>query len=74
MNTTLNTTLPSPAVFNGGDVGFLFCSTVLVFIMIPGVGFFYSGLVRQKNAAATIFQSFATCIVAAIRTFQQIKS
>lgn len=27
-------------------------STALVWLMIPGVGFFYSGLLRRKNAAA----------------------
>ena len=27
-------------------------------IMTPGVGFFYGGLVRSKNATATIMHSF----------------
>ncbi|KAG8695143.1 hypothetical protein FRC08_008008 [Ceratobasidium sp. 394] len=37
-------------VYNLGDIAWTLCSTALVMIMIPGVGFFYSGLLRRKNA------------------------
>nr|WP_275941425.1 ammonium transporter [Planosporangium mesophilum] len=33
--------------------------TALVLVMIPGVAFFYGGLVRQKNVLGMIMQSFA---------------
>jgi ammonia channel protein AmtB len=35
----------------------------LVWIMIPGVGFFYSGLLRRKNALSMIFLSMVTVAV-----------
>ena len=33
-------------------------SAALVLLMTPGLAFFYGGLVRRKNALATIMQSF----------------
>lgn len=33
-------------VYNPGDIAWVLASTALVFIMVPGVGFFYSGLLR----------------------------
>ena len=33
-------------------------SSALVFIMVPGLAFFYSGLVRGKNALGTLMHSF----------------
>ena len=41
-----------------GDVAFMIISTVLVFIMIPGLAFFYSGLVERKNSLTMMFQTF----------------
>jgi Ammonium Transporter Family len=32
----------------------------LVWLMIPGLGFFYSGLLRRKNALSMIFTSMAS--------------
>lgn len=36
-------------VYNLGDMSWVIAATALVFIMIPGVGFFYSGLLRRKE-------------------------
>jgi hypothetical protein len=33
-------------VYSPGDIAWVLASTALVWIMIPGVGFFYSGLLR----------------------------
>lgn len=33
-------------VYNMGDIAWVLASTALVWIMVPGVGFFYSGLLR----------------------------
>ena len=41
-----NITLPSDSVAFS-DIGFVLTSTALVWIMIPGVGFFYSGMARK---------------------------
>jgi ammonium transporter, Amt family len=41
--------------FNGGDTAWLLISTVLVTLMVvPGIAVFYAGLVRRKNALATV--------------------
>ncbi|HEX3028187.1 MAG TPA: ammonium transporter [Clostridia bacterium] len=41
-----------------GDSGFMFVSTVLVFIMTPGLALFYGGMVRKKNVLGTMMHSF----------------
>jgi Amt family ammonium transporter len=43
---------------NTGDTAWLLASAALVFLMIPGLAFFYGGLVRQKNVLGTIMHSF----------------
>jgi Amt family ammonium transporter len=43
---------------NSGDTAWLLVSAALVLLMTPGLGLFYGGLVRAKNAAATIMQCF----------------
>lgn len=43
---------------SGSDNAWVLISTALVFIMIPGVGLFYGGMVRRKNAISTIMLSF----------------
>ncbi len=41
------------------DTAWVLASTALVMIMIPGVGLFYGGMVRKKNALSTMILSFA---------------
>jgi Amt family ammonium transporter len=41
-------------------------SAALVLLMIPGLAFFYGGLVRRKNAAGTVMQVIVTMGVAGI--------
>ena len=50
---------------NSGDTAWILMSTALVMLMtIPGLAFFYGGLVRRKNVLATIMQSFAVlCVI-----------
>ena len=43
---------------DSGDTGWVLASSALVLLMTPGLAFFYAGLVRTKNALATIMQSF----------------
>jgi len=50
-------------VYNGGDIAWVLASTALVWIMIPGVGYFYSGLLRRKNALSMISLSMVTIAV-----------
>jgi len=44
---------------NAADNAWVMISAALVLLMIPGVGFFYGGMVRKKNAISTIILSFA---------------
>ncbi|HYD15833.1 MAG TPA: ammonium transporter [Hyphomicrobium sp.] len=59
---------PALAAPDKGDTAFLMVSTVLVLLMtIPGLALFYCGLVRTKNALATLMQVYATvCLVCLI--------
>lgn len=49
-----------------GDTTWILISAALVMIMTPGVGFFYGGLVRSKNATATIMHSFGILAVISV--------
>jgi Amt family ammonium transporter len=52
-----------------GDTAWILTSSALVLLMTPGLAFFYGGLVRRKNALATIMQSF---IIIGIITIQWV--
>jgi ammonium transporter, Amt family len=41
-----------------GDTAWLLVASALVMVMLPGLGLFYGGLVRRKNALSTIGHSF----------------
>ncbi|GAC1515002.1 MAG: ammonium transporter [Chloroflexota bacterium] len=45
-------------MINTGDTAWVLASTALVMLMTPALGFFYGGLVREKNVLSTIMQSF----------------
>ncbi|KAK4053333.1 hypothetical protein OIO90_003945 [Microbotryomycetes sp. JL221] len=40
--------------YDAGDIAWVLTCTALVWIMIPGLGYLYSGLVRRKNALALL--------------------
>ena len=46
-----------PGTIDAGDTAWVLSSAALVFIMTPGLGFFYGGMVRDKNVLTTIMQS-----------------
>jgi Amt family ammonium transporter len=43
---------------DSGDTAWVLAATAMVMLMTPGLGLFYAGMVRRKNALATILQSF----------------
>ncbi len=43
-----------------GDTAWILASSALVLLMTPGLAFFYAGMVRRKNAGATLMQAFVT--------------
>ncbi|KAG0655762.1 hypothetical protein C6P46_000724 [Rhodotorula mucilaginosa] len=55
------------ASYNPGDIAWLLTCTALVWLMIPGVGYLYSGLVRRKNALTVLF---LTMLAMAMISFQ----
>ncbi|KAH8112512.1 ammonium transporter [Phellopilus nigrolimitatus] len=57
------------ALYNLGDMAWVITATALVWLMIPGVGFFYSGLLRRKNALSMIFLSVAVLAVVSFQWF-----
>ena len=52
-------------MINSGDTAWVLTSTALVMLMtIPGLAFFYGGLVRRKNVLSTVMQSFfVLCLI-----------
>jgi len=49
---------------NAGDTTWILVSTALVFLMTPGVAFFYGGLARRKNILSLLMQCFfIVCLV-----------
>ncbi|MBD47486.1 MAG: ammonia channel protein [Dehalococcoidia bacterium] len=51
---------------NNGDTAWVLTSSAFVFIMLPGLAFFYGGLVRNKNVLATIMHSFIALAIIGI--------
>ena len=43
--------------YNGADIAFILLATALVFIMTPGLAFFYGGMVHRKNILSTMIKS-----------------
>ncbi|KAH7100213.1 ammonium transporter [Auriculariales sp. MPI-PUGE-AT-0066] len=56
-------------VYNLGDISFVLVATVLVWVMTPGLGFFYSGLLRRKNALSMIYLSMGTLAIVSFQWF-----
>lgn len=46
-----------PASINSGDTAWMLVSSALVMLMVPGVGFFYAGMVRSKNVVSVLKHS-----------------
>ena len=45
-------------MFDTGSTGFMLICTMLVFLMTPGLAFFYGGLARRKNVTNTMLMAF----------------
>ena len=52
--------LSQTVALQGADTAWMLISTALVLLMTPALGFFYGGLVRQKNVLNTLMMSFAS--------------
>ena len=58
---------PYGSQYNAGDIGFVIVSMSLVWLMIPGIGYFYSGLARSKNALSMIMSAFLCLVVVSVQ-------
>ena len=54
-------------MIDSGDTAWILVSTALVMLMTPGVGLFYGGMVRRKNAVALISLAFIALIIVGIQ-------
>ncbi len=43
--------------YNAADIAWLIVATALVFLMTPGLAFFYGGMVHRKNVLSTMIKS-----------------
>ena len=43
--------------YNGADIAWILVATALVFLMTPGLAFFYGGMVNRKNVISTMIKS-----------------
>lgn len=60
----------APGKIDSGDTAWiLVCSALVLLMTIPGLAFFYGGLVRRKNVLGTIMHSF---IIAALISVQWV--
>ncbi|KAF8169679.1 ammonium transporter AmtB-like domain-containing protein [Mycena galopus ATCC 62051] len=55
------------AQFDRGDIAWIYSAAVLVWVMIPAIGFLYAGLARRHHSLSLVWQSL---ISVAVVTFQ----
>ena len=55
------------AAYSPGDIAWILTCTCLVFLMIPGLGYLYSGLARRKNALHMLLMTMMAFTVVSIQ-------
>jgi Amt family ammonium transporter len=53
-------------LYNAADTGWIIVATALVFLMTPGLAFFYGGMVHRKNVISTMIKSVVAAGVVSI--------
>jgi len=61
----MSSTTVSP--LNAGDASWMLTSTALVYLMTPGLGFFYGGMADNKNVVNTLYMSFVTMAIVTVQ-------
>ncbi len=54
-------------VADSGDTAWMLAATALVLLMTPGVGLFYGGIVRKKNAISTISLTYLALAIVSVQ-------
>ncbi|HEV2830416.1 MAG TPA: ammonium transporter [Hanamia sp.] len=52
--------------YNSADIAWIIVASALVFLMTPGLAFFYGGMVHRKNVLSTMIKSFVATGVVSI--------
>src|SRR5260221_8362180 len=52
--------------YNSSDVAWMIVATALVFLMTPGLAFFYGGMVHRKNVISTMIKSVVAAGVVSV--------
>src|SRR5215475_9466444 len=52
--------------YNSADIAWLIVATALVFLMTPGLAFFYGGMVHRKNVLSTMIKSLIAAGVVSV--------
>ena len=53
-------------IYNSSDMAWVLVSTALVFLMTPGLAFFYGGMVNRKNVLSTMIKSFVAAGIVSV--------
>lgn len=61
-----STHFPDTTLYNAADITWLLIATALVFLMTPGLAFFYGGMVHRKNIISTMIKSMVATGVVSI--------
>jgi len=59
-------TFADASKYNSADIGWIIVATALVFLMTPGLAFFYGGMVHRKNIISTMIKSIVATGVVSI--------
>src|SRR5688500_19898228 len=62
------TTLPNfdNGTYNAADIAWVIIAAALVFLMTPGLAFFYGGMVHRKNVISTMIKSVVAAGIVSI--------
>ena len=59
--------MSADAAISAGDTAWVLISAALVMLMVPGLAFFYGGLVRKKSTLNTLMMSMAALGVISVQ-------
>lgn len=55
--------------FQGGDQAYIIVASAMVLVMVPGLGFLYSGLARRKSALSMIWATMASMMIITVQWY-----
>ena len=53
-------------MYSSADIAWIIVATALVFLMTPGLAFFYGGMVHRKNVISTMIKSVVAAGVVSV--------